>query len=280
MGLSWRIVALTAWCGAFLLGCAAHSLPMPHVDGQAIRMAEGELRYASLPAPMRLSPSEWVPALERVRQRMWPAGLTVCRETFTHGCPESLKSMRPVVLTDVADINAYADDQSGQLLFTAGLMRQIGNDDEIAMVMGHEMAHIMFGHNQKTRDNADMGAALGLLIGLGASAEYAPYLSATEMTNLMQLSMQGFQHLGSLSYSKEMELEADALSAHIVDEAGYNFQAAKGFLVRMHRKAAEVGPQQAKSMVGFLSTHPSNARRLAHWDIAAGKAVLGMTPRM
>ena len=271
---------LPAVLGAFLFGCATHTLPLPNVDGWAVKIAERELHYTALPDPMHLQSDDWVPALERVRKRIWSAGLTVCQETFTYGCEASLGSMRPVVAMDMDGINAYADDQSGQLIFTAGLMRQVGSDDEIAMVMGHEMAHIMFGHNQKSRDNADAGAALGFLIGLGASVEYAPYLSGEDMVNIMQLTTQGFQHLGGLSYSKEMELEADALSAHIVDEAGYDTLTAKGFLVRMHRKAAEVGEQQAKSLVGFLSTHPSNAKRLAHWDIVASKARVGMTPRM
>ena len=264
---------------ALLSGCATNYLPVQQVNHQAMRNASSDLRHFRIPPPRLVPADGMVSAMERVRQRIWPAAMTVCRETFTHGCEKSLASMWVVVALDDQDYNAYAL-ASGELRFTGGLMRHAGSDDEIAMVLGHEIAHIMLNHNAKTARNEGMGSAFGFLLGLGFSMEYAQYMSAEEMARLMQSSTQAFGDAGRLSYSKEMELEADALSAHIVHEAGYDLNAAKGFLVRAHRIAAAVGPQMARAAVGFLSTHPSDEKRIAHWGIVAGKARAGLTPRM
>lgn len=137
---------------------------------------------------------------------------------------------------------------------------------------------------------ASVGTGLSPLwrgVCVNASTRYQPgevvsesLEEAEEMARLMQSSTQAFGDAGRIYYSKEMELEADALSAHIVHEAGYDLSAAKGFLVRAHRIAAAVGPQRARAAVGFLSTHPSDEKRIAHWGIVAGKARAGLTPRM
>ena len=270
LAIVWVMVLAGAGCATTLLPVyeptSAHKL-------QAMELA----RRTALPPSRRTPRAELVAVAERVRQRMWPAGLTVCREVFATNCPESLASMRVMVWLDEGNINAFARED-GVLGFNGGLIQAAGSDDEIAMVMGHEMAHIMLGHNAKQASNEGLGVLLGLALGVGATHELAPYMDGDGLAQVLQGSVSLFQQAGALAYSPEMELEADTLSAHIVHEAGYDVNAAKGFLIRTARIGAAAGPANALGVVGFLGSHPSDDRRLAHWDIVAAKAVSGLRP--
>ena len=269
---------LLLFAAAGLTGCATNVLPMYDIHQQAVEQAAQKALRTTLP-PARMAPvADLLPILQRVQDRMWPAALTVCKETFSHGCEESLASMKPYVITDDPTINAFARED-GALLFNAGLMQVAGKDDEIAAVMGHEIAHVMLGHISKRKKNENLGAALGLLLGLGLAVETAPYLEADDLAQVMQASTETFAHIGDVSYSKEMELEADTLAVHMVQQAGYDLDAAKSVLIRFFRIGEAVGAERARGLVGFLSTHPSDGRRLAHWDIVAHRATHGLTPR-
>ena len=270
----WAIVCTAAFAGT---GCATNVLPVYQLTSAHKHQAMEVARHTALPPSRRTPRAELVAVVERVRQRMRPAGLIVCREVFTTNCPESLASMRVMVWLDDGNINAFARED-GVLGFNGGLIQAAGTDDEIAMVMGHEMAHVMFGHNAKKASNEGLGMLFGLALGMGATYDIAPYMDERDLAQVLQGSMSLFQHAGALAYSPEMELEADTLSAHMVHEAGYDVNAAKGFLIRTARIGAAAGPANALSMVGFLGSHPSDDRRLAHWDIVAAKAVSGLRP--
>ena len=82
---------------------------------------------------------------------------------------------------------------------------------------------------------------------------------------------------GSRAYSPEMELEADRLAVYILQEARYPGLAMRDALVRLHHlKTSPVASGALVGRVGFLETHPSDDRRIAHIlsvirDVAAGK---------
>ena len=263
--------------GLGLAGCASTILPIYEVNGQQREWAQMQVRQAHIPAP-RLTPDvDWLPTLDRVVARMWPAALVVCQETFSHGCPESLQSMRPTVITDDMSVNAFAR-RDGVLGFNGGLIRVAGVDDEIAMVVGHEIAHIMLGHNQKQESNETMGGLLGLAVGLGVAYDLAPHTDSDVLADIVSGSTQAAAQVGRLAYSPEMELEADILSAYMLHEAGYDLDLAKNFFIRTQRLGVAAGPDKALSVVGFLGTHPSDDRRLAHWALVASRAKSGLRP--
>ncbi|MDF1855257.1 M48 family metallopeptidase [Pseudooceanicola sp.] len=151
-----------------------------------------------------------------------------------------------IVVDDRPDqpANAFQSrDSSGRpvIAFTLALIADIVNADELAFVMSHEAAHHIRNHLDRQRMNATAGAQLlgGLasIAGAGmAGVELAAQIGAT---------------VGARSYSKEFELEADALGARIAQAAGYD--ALRGALY--FSRIADPGDQ-------FLGTHPPNADRL------------------
>lgn len=154
------------------------------------------------------------------------------------------------------DFNIVVDDRPGQpanafqtvdrqgrpvIAFTLALIADARNEDELAFVMGHEAAHHIAGHIARQQQNAVAGAVifagLATLSGGDASAvESAQRLGA---------------EVGARSYSKNYELEADALGTIITAKAGYQPLRGAEFFTRI----PDPGDR-------FLGTHPPNSSRL------------------
>jgi len=134
-------------------------------------------------------------------------------------------------------------DKNGRpvVAFTLALIQDARNEDELAFVLGHETAHHISGHLARQRDNALAGAVIfaGLATLTGADAgsvQTAQDLGAT---------------VGARSYSKDFELEADALGTIITARAGYDPLRGAEFFSRV----PDPGDR-------FLGTHPPNAARI------------------
>jgi Zn-dependent protease with chaperone function len=126
--------------------------------------------------------------------------------------------------------------------FTLALIADARNADELAFVLGHEASHHIRGHIPKRQDQALSG---GLLAGVLAQASG---LSPEEVRAAQNLGAE----VAARSYSREFELEADALGAEIALEAGFDPILGSGFFDRL----PDPGDR-------FLGSHPPNAQRKA-----------------
>ncbi|MBA3909731.1 MAG: peptidase M48 [Rhodobacter sp.] len=126
--------------------------------------------------------------------------------------------------------------------FTLALIADARNADELAFVLGHEAAHHIAGHIPRRHDQAKAGA---LLAGVLAQVNG---LSPEEVREAQNLGAE----VAARSYSKEFELEADALGAEIALIAGYDPILGTGFFDRL----PDPGDR-------FLGSHPPNAQRKA-----------------
>ncbi|SFS98439.1 Peptidase family M48 [Sulfitobacter marinus] len=140
--------------------------------------------------------------------------------------------------------NAYqTEDRAGRpvIAFTLALLEDARNEDELAFVLGHEAAHHISGHIARQQQNAVAGAVIfaGLATLSGGNA------SAVETAQRL-----GAQ-VGARTYSKDFELEADALGTVITARAGYNPLRGAEFFTRI----PDPGDR-------FLGTHPPNAARI------------------
>jgi len=133
------------------------------------------------------------------------------------------------------------ENQRPLLVFTLALLDEARNADEMAFVMGHEAAHHIRGHIGRQKQNAALGAVIfgGLVSVTGGD------VSAVES------AQQIGARVGARSYSKDFELEADALGTMITARAGYNPVKGAEFFNRI----PDPGDR-------FLGTHPPNAQRL------------------
>ncbi len=140
--------------------------------------------------------------------------------------------------------NAYQTvDRAGRpvIAFTLGLISDARNADELAFVMGHEAAHHIAGHIDRQQQNAVAGAVI--FAGLAT-------LSGGNASAVQSAQRLGAQ-VGARSYSKNFELEADALGTIITARAGYDPLRGAEFFARI--------PDPGDK---FLGTHPPNASRL------------------
>jgi predicted Zn-dependent protease len=142
------------------------------------------------------------------------------------------------------ELNAFCMP-GGKIAFYFGILQQLQlSDDEVAMIMGHEMAHALreharerMGKNMATNGAIEIGAAL---LGLGNMGR-------------------GIANIGgqllSLTFSREDESEADLVGMELAARAGYNPQAGVTLWQKMGQASKGAPPQ-------FLSTHPAGPTRI------------------
>lgn len=134
-------------------------------------------------------------------------------------------------------------DRSGRpiIAFTLQLIADARNTDELAFVMGHEAAHHIAGHIGRQQQNAAAGAVIAgsLAVLLGGSTE------------AVEVAQRRGAQVGARTYSKDFELEADALGTVITARAGYDPVRGAQFFTRI----PDPGDR-------FLGTHPPNAERI------------------
>jgi predicted Zn-dependent protease len=151
------------------------------------------------------------------------------------------------VINDPKTVNAFCM-AGGKMAIYTGLLEQVKpTDDEIAQVMGHEIAHALADH---TRER--MSVAMASTAAMTAAAV------ALQGRDGAQLGLVGAElaavYAIQLPNSRESESEADRIGIEIAARAGYDPHAAVTLWEKME-KAGGKGPPQ------FLSTHPSPANR-------------------
>src|SRR6056300_574945 len=158
-------------------------------------------------------------------------------------------------------INAYCMPGGKIMVYTGLLDKAAKTNDEIAAVVGHEIAHALREHGRERMSTA-LVQQLGIL-------GFAIYISdSSHNRELKNLAVQGVA-LGTtlffaLPNSREQEREADKIGLELAARAGYNPLAA----VSLWRKMDELSDMQPPE---FLSTHPSNQSRIDDLQIQAKK---------
>ena len=150
------------------------------------------------------------------------------------------------------EVNAYCM-AGGKIMVYTGLIQQLKpSDDELAAVIGHEIAHALREHSreQMSQAYAQQFGLLGLAAIVGVATKDANNASKT-------LALGGTVAAVALTlpHSRRAEHEADEIGLELAARAGYNPNAA----VSLWEKMAKVGGQKPPE---FLSTHPSDASRI------------------
>ncbi len=138
----------------------------------------------------------------------------------------------------------------GKVVFYTGILPVCANEDGIAAVMGHEIAHAFAKHGQERMTSA-MGQQLGgVAVAIGTA-------NKPEKTKMIWNTLYGVgSTVGMLAYSRTHETEADKLGMVFMIMAGYKPEEAIQVWVRMSELSTGQAPPQ------FLSTHPSNETRI------------------
>ena len=154
-----------------------------------------------------------------------------------------------VNLIGSTQVNAFCMP-GGKIAFYSGILKQLKlTDDEVAMVMGHEIAHALREHaRERMGKNAATGLGANLvtqIFGLGQIGQMATNYGAQLLT---------------LQFSRSDESEADLVGMELAARAGYDPRAGITLWQKMGAASQGAPPQ-------WLSTHPAGSTRIA--DIEA-----------
>jgi predicted Zn-dependent protease len=141
-------------------------------------------------------------------------------------------------------VNAFCMP-GGKIAFYTGILQKLQlNDDEVAMIMGHEIAHALreharerMGKTMATRGAIELGAAI---FGLGNAGRLAADMGGQLLT---------------LKFGREDESEADLVGMELAARGGYDPRAGVTLWNKMAAASKGAPPQ-------FLSTHPSGPTRI------------------
>jgi predicted Zn-dependent protease len=154
-------------------------------------------------------------------------------------------------LVENKEVNAWCMP-GGKVVVYSGILPVAKGEPGLAVVMGHEIAHAIAGHGSE-RMSQEMLAQFG-----GAALSTA-MSQQPEQTRQLWMSVYGVgaQYGALLPYGRLQESEADRLGLIFMAMAGYDPHEAVTFWERM---ASMKGGQKSPE---FLSTHPSDATRIA-----------------
>jgi len=154
-------------------------------------------------------------------------------------------------LIEDKQVNAWCMP-GGKVVVYTGILPVAQNDDQLATVMSHEIAHALARHGAERMSYQQISNTIGQ-IGSVFVGGYAPGLSSA-----FNVAYSTGVNVGvMLPFSRSHETEADEIGVRLMDKAGYNIDEAIKFWENMKRLK---GGSSNKN--DFFSTHPSDDKRI------------------
>lgn len=154
------------------------------------------------------------------------------------------------VIEDPKTVNAFCMAGGKMALYTGLLEKIKPSDDELAQVIGHEIAHALAGHSAEK-----MSVAMASNIGVAVLAVAAGRNDA-QRRGLYNAGALGALAFINLPNSRDAETEADKLGIELAARAGYDPKAAVTLWQKM------MAESKSTSRNDFLSTHPAPVKRI------------------
>jgi len=147
----------------------------------------------------------------------------------------------------------------GYVYITRQLMGLMGDEAELAFVLGHETGHVAADHSRTRQNASTRGSILGVL-----GAIVGGVIGNNPFGNLISQGLQRYGQLATLSFSRQQEYEADQLGIRYIAQAGYDPTAGATMLDALTRSAAleaRVQGKTGRSTPEWASTHPLSQNR-------------------
>ncbi len=157
------------------------------------------------------------------------------------------------------DVNAWCMPGGKMAVYTGLIERLNVTDDELAAVMGHEIAHALREHARE-RIGRQMATQTGTAIGAVALEIFTGIRLDPNLAGSVS------QAVFVLPNSREAEQEADRIGVELAARAGYDPRAALTLWQKMGKVGGNAPPE-------WLSTHPSNETRLKDLEVYAQKVM-------
>ncbi len=149
----------------------------------------------------------------------------------------------------------------GKVFVYSGLFRAVQNEDQLATVIGHEVAHAIARHGAERMSMIQLGRmGKELAVQSIGGGKYADVINQAYGTG---------ETLGLvLPFSRKFEYEADEIGLYLMTKAGYDPRQALAFWQNMMRLS-----QNSRKPPEFLSTHPTDSHRIARLKQLIPKAL-------
>jgi predicted Zn-dependent protease len=247
------------WVGLCLLGILAACATVPLtgrrqlslVDESSIQK-EAVLAYQQFlgdPSTKVIKAGNNAQTVQRVGKRIASAVTQFLQE---NGYGDQYNFAWEFSLIDENQINAWCMP-GGKVAIYTGILPVTQTDAGLATVMGHEIAHAIAKHASE-RMSQTMAAQ-----GLGVAVDVATAEKSNTTRQVINTAYGLGGQLALMSYSRNQESEADRMGLVFMAMAGYDPNEAIGFWERMASAKSQSGGGAPPE---FLSTHPSDARRI------------------
>ena len=164
-----------------------------------------------------------------------------------------------VVVFDSPQVNAFALP-GGKIGVYTGLLQVAKNQDQLATVIGHEIAHVQANHsNERLSTSQLMGYGTDISKAFIEGSEY-------QEAGMAALGL-GVQYGVTMPYGRAQESESDILGLHLMNDAGFDAQQSVELWKNMSVASGGDEPME------FLSTHPSNTTRIKNLEKELKKLV-------
>ena len=234
----------------FLAALATVGCQQVPVTGRSQFILVDESEVASLSAAefakMKKLPAD--PRLPKIREIGLKIVAAARRDDKAGVLPPSSRWEFAVI--DDKSPNAFAMP-GGKIGFNAGMFAFAPTDDDIAVILGHEVAHVICRHGAER-----VSQAMGVAIAAAVADEATKNSSAKTRGTWMAAVGVGAQYGILLPFSRSHESESDRLGLIFMARAGYDPEAAPAFWTRFSKAGGSKPPE-------FLSTHPADSTRVS-----------------
>jgi predicted Zn-dependent protease len=163
--------------------------------------------------------------------------------------PDAAKWKWQVNLLMTPTVNAFCMP-GGRIAFHSGILTKLNlTDDEVAMVMGHEIAHALREHAREQAGKSTVTSVGSRIVGAGLAAYFGVDPRIGEVG--ANVAAKGLV----LKYSRDDEREADLVGMDLAARAGYDPRAGAVLWQKM-------GAQKSGAPPVFMSTHPAGKERI------------------
>ncbi len=245
--------SLFALLATGLLMCSCSSVPVTGRK-QLLLVSDAEVLSASL-----TQYNSFIASAPRSSSTTQSATVTRVGRRIADACETYLRQngLEAEIGNFAWEFNLVKDDQinafcmpGGKIVVYEGLMNIVGSEDELAVVVGHEVAHAVAKHSNEQMSQeilAQYGAGI-----LNASLSQKSQITQAVASQVYGL---GSQYAVALPFSRKHEVEADYMGLVFMTMAGYNPDVALDFWQKMSASSGGKTPE-------FLSTHPSDEKRI------------------
>tara|TARA_Y100000590_G_scaffold434264_1_gene552288 strand:+ start:296 stop:1141 length:846 start_codon:yes stop_codon:yes gene_type:complete len=246
-----------------LVGCVSSpEYLIDSVSKEELESAKKEIESASV---KRTRAFGWrkVSRLQKVISRLENPSKKICyaleENTSPYGCNWEID------YNDDPSINAFATINRNGLNIVSinrGVLDYAKNEDELALLVAHEIAHHIANHIvEKLPNKNTLGEGLGILVGLAILSNSDVDITLDNVDtaiNIVGATKAIGSELSRYKFTRKQEAEADLIAIQLIDDAGYNVEKSKNFFLTLFASG-----ENNEISADFFDTHPSGPSRIA-----------------